>query len=140
MRSLVLTVTLACLMIAVCPTPVGADPDPCSGVTGGPPINDPGPTIAGTVTENVNSNPPIKGATMELFKCVSQVSVSQGTDTTDSNGDYGFHDLDEGNYFYVEAQMTGPLEGMSPAAGTSNPSDIVGLGPSVYDLDFEFED
>lgn len=89
--------------------------------------------------ESDNYDTPISGATTELYKCVSGSGVSQGTDTTDGNGYYEFADLDPEEWYYVEAQITGPLTGMSPAPGTKNPSNVVGLGPNTT-INFEFED
>ena len=104
----------------------------------GPPISDPRPNVGGTVTD-AGSSAAIEGATMKLYRCVSGSATSEGLDTTDSNGDYVFEDLTPGYYYYVEALLTGPLQGMQPASGTSNPSELVGLGDSVSDLDFAFE-
>ena len=136
-KSLAIFVVLAALLLQ------GSDrsfaSDPCSGLPEGTPINNPEPDVGGAVTENVNSHPPIQGATLELFKCVSGTGVSHGTDTTDSSGIYEFAGVDEDEWYYVEALITGPLAGMVPSSGTSNPSQAVWVGPDA-DVDFEFED
>ena len=110
----------------------------CADTDPGPPISDPEPNVGGTVIDASNTDG-IEGATMKLYRCVSESASLEGSDTTDSNGDYLFEDLTPGYYYYVEALVTGPLQGMQPATGTSNPSEPVGLGDSVTDLDFAFE-
>jgi hypothetical protein len=110
----------------------------CDGTDPGPPISNPRPHVTGAVTDG-NNDEAIEGATMKLYRCSSGSAVFVESDTTDSDGAYFFEDLTPGYYYYVEAIMTGPLTGMQPASGTSNPSELVGLGDSVSDLDFTFE-
>lgn len=116
-----------------------ADPNPCSAVASAPkpPIEKPDPDISGQVLDD--SDAAISGATLELFRCAGSSAVSQGTTTTNVSGQYSFDDLTPEYYYYVEAEMSGPLAGMSPAAGYQNPTDAVGLGDSVTDLEFVFE-
>lgn len=120
--------------------PVAADETPCVAVATkpDPPISPPQPTAGGRVTDASTSDG-IEGATVELFQCEEGVATSMGTTETDEAGNYVFEDLDAGYYYFVQAQPTGPLYGMSIASGYTNPSAAVGLSPSVLDIDFSFQ-
>jgi len=138
-------VVLMALILAVGPgvevAPVVAGSNPCEEVQNdpGPPTPNPEPTIGGRVTDG-DALAGIDGATMKVYQCEEGEATQVDTATTGGGGYYVSDILDPGYYYYVEAVMNGPLEGMEPAEGTSNPSDAVGLGESVTDLDFEFVD
>lgn len=140
MRRTVVLLAVACVAILLvlqgAPTIIAADP--CFGLTAGPPENEPAPTAGGNVWEAGANKTAIENATVELYKCVSGSSVSQGTDSTSAGGYYEF-DVDDGYHYYVDPWNSGPLAGMSPATGTEDPSDPVWVGPSTI-VDFEFED
>lgn len=113
---------------------------PCNEVSGSPPKSDPQPTIGGDVVDAGNGNSPVSGASMRLYRCgQSPQPTLVDTVTTNSSGQYLFATVEPGFYYYVEAVMSGPLSGMTPASGTENPSNAVGIGDSVSDLDFAFE-
>jgi hypothetical protein len=76
---------------------------------------------------------------MRLYRCQEDESVLEASTTTNSNGGYLFADLAPENWYYVEAVMSGPLAGMTPASGTMNPSVLLGLGDSDLGVDFAFE-
>ena len=73
---LVLLIALALLigLRASAPAPAFADPNPCAGVQGDPPIDDPEPTASGTVTF-ASSSAGVEDATVKLFGCVSGTGV-----------------------------------------------------------------
>lgn len=104
-----------------------------------PPIDRPDPAIMGAVIR-FDTEQAIPGATMRVFRCDAGVATLVRQVTTDQEGLYDSGALTPQYYYYVEAVMTGPLEGMSPADGTQNPSEALGLGPSAEDVDFWFED
>lgn len=115
----------------------GATFDPCSLVLGDPPIDDPEPTIGGTIT-NASTLAGIQGATVELFQCQSGTGVSGGTTSTGSGGAYTFS-VTPGYYYFIQAQTTGPLLNMQPAQGVNNPSAAHGVGPSIGNVNFAFQ-
>ena len=132
---LVLSLLLA---TSATPLPVAAT-NPCSTVSGPPPSlpGEPVPTIGGTIT--LDSTTVVSGATIDLYRCDGTTAVSAGSDTTDSNGDYLFDSLTEDKWYYVEASLTGPLAGKSPATGTDNPSSLIGVGEGDPNVDMDFE-
>jgi len=114
--------------------------DPCSAANGSPgtPPGEPGPTIAGTVSDGSTSTA-IAGATIELYACVGATSVFAASTTTDGSGRYAFDALDGPAWYYVAAALTGPLAGMAPSGGTHNPSELVGVGDGDPALDLAFD-
>ena len=48
-------------------------------------------------------------------------------------------DLPPGTPWRLRVLTSGPLNGMQPTAGTSNPSALIDVGPGDDDLDFDFE-
>ena len=140
------TVVVICLLAVLLgmgylvPAPAAHATNPCEIIQydPDPPIGPPDPMIAGTVY-NYSTSAGIEGATMKLYRCQSGSAVYQATDTTDASGDYSFTNLADETWYYVEAVMTGPLSGKSPASGTSNPTAAIGIGDSVTDIDLAFQ-
>jgi hypothetical protein len=118
------------------PTHTAFATSPCDSATGGPgdPGGDPTPDIGGAVIEVS----PIQGATMQLYRCVSGQGVLVASTTTSSSGTYGF-DVTTAGFYYVQASMTGPLAGLSPASGTSNPSPVIAVTPGDLAVNFAFQ-
>lgn len=135
---LVLIASTAFLLLAVAHVAPAAAADPCDGVSDGHPRNDPEPLVSGSVWDVTSTKSAIQSASLELYKCVSGSSVSQGTTTTNSSGYYEFG-VDADHNYYVDALNTGPLAGMTAANGTPDPSAVVWVGPDAT-IDFEFED
>jgi hypothetical protein len=113
--------------------------NPCSQASGDPgdPAPPPEPDIAGIV-DDVGESAPVAGATMQLYRCYQGEGTYVTSVATSSSGYFAFWDLTEA-FYYVQAALTGPLAGKSPAAGTVNPSDAVPVGDGDRDLDFSFE-
>jgi hypothetical protein len=118
-----------------------ADANPCAVIDfdpGPPPIRGQ-PTAAGRVTDAATGSG-IAGATLEINRCVfGGPSEVAAVTTTDGNGNYAFESLLGSEYYFVEAVMLGPLAGLEPAAGTTNPTSAVWLENNVLDLDLRFE-
>jgi hypothetical protein len=95
--------------------------------------------MGGTVSDAANNNAPIEGAALRLYRCEDETSVLVDSASTDEEGSYLFTDLTPEAWYYVEAVMSGPLTGKSPASGTTNPSALIGLGDSDMAVDFAFE-
>jgi hypothetical protein len=140
-RFVLIALLLSVALIASEPLPTLANPDPCGDVINAPepPIDEQSPCVAGEVVD-AGTQAGISGATMKVYQCDEGTASHIETVYTGQSGDYTSSALTPGYYYYVEAVITGPLSGMTPAAGTENPSDAVGLGESVTDVDFEFED
>ncbi len=121
-------------------SPVGANPTPCEDAYNlpDPPIRGPEPLIGGAVFD-AGTTSGIEGATLGVYRCSEGEASLVEWLTSDEQGDYLSSALTPGYYYYVEVLLTGPLAGKSPAEGCENPSDPVGLGSSVLDLDFYFE-
>jgi hypothetical protein len=139
-RFSVLAVLLLALGFSTHPLTVAhADTSPCDQVQDDP--GDPGPggepDIGGTVT-NASSLGPISGATMQLYRCDLGVGSYVTSVVTNSSGHYEFGSLAQA-YYYVEAAMTGPLSGKSPASGTSNPSAAIANGDGDLGVDLSFQ-
>jgi hypothetical protein len=133
---------LSLVLIAVTPTPIPAQAtdNPCSGISRNPaskPRDEPAPTIGGTVM-NVSRSEPISGATMNLYKCVLGSGSLVDSTSTDAYGDYEFGSL-VWAYYYVEASLTGPLYGMTPASGYANPTAVIGVGDGDPNVDLAFQ-
>ena len=113
---------------------------PCDGIINDPkPPDQPSiPDWGGTIS-NVTSAGGISGATVRLFKCDGGTSTEIDDTTTDSNGDYSFSGFDPGFYYYVKVDMTGPMSGLAPASGTSNPTAALPVGPSQSSVNLGFE-
>lgn len=139
-------VVLAAFILAATSTleyrvgPALASGTPCDNVTGnpGPPVDPPEPEVSGTVVDSGSSDP-IEGASIKLYACFGTTAVAVDTQTTDSSGQYVFTELSTLRWYYVEASMTGPLAGMTPSSGTSNPSALLAISddPTVANLSFE---
>ena len=113
--------------------------DPCDDVITDPkpPSAPVDPTWGGAITSGTTTNG-IAGATVRLFQCDGQTSTEVDDTTTDSNGDYQFSGFDPGFYYYAQADMTGPLSGMSVASGSENPTAALPVGPSQSGVDMAF--
>ncbi len=111
---------------------------PCDDVNGAPdpPVPPTEPTWTGTVY-NDNTNTGVSGATIRIYRCNAGTSTEVDDTTTDSSGDYSFT-IAGGEYYYVQADLSGPLNGLTVASGYQNPTDAEGLGDSV-DVDLRFE-
>jgi hypothetical protein len=135
--------TFAALLLALVvstsarPAAVSATGNPCEQVNGpaGVPREDPDPLIAGTVTD-VMSASGIAGATVNLYRCSGNLGVYVTSATTTSAGQFQFGSLEQA-WYYVEAAMTGPLSGKTPA--TSNPSALIEVGDGNEAVDFAFQ-
>ena len=137
--SLAALVALLSLLVvgAVAPIPAAAS-GPCAAVNGkpAPPVPPADPEWEGAVLDT-STNTGVSGATVRIFVCSAGSGTEVDGTTTDSNGDYSFS-VSGGAYYYVAADMTGPLSGMSVSSGYDNPTDALGLGDSVnVDLGFE---
>ena len=112
---------------------------PCDNITGNPhpPIGKPEP-VGGTVV-NGDTNAAIAGATVILYRCDGSTATQVSTTTSSTLGTFSFDNLSTPYWYYVQFSLTGPLAGMSPAAGTSNPSELVEVGEGDESLWFEFE-
>jgi hypothetical protein len=140
-RFVLIALLLSVVLVASEPLPALAIPDPCGDVQDepDPPLQPPSPLVAGTVVD-ADSQSGISGATMKVFQCSEGEATYVETVYTGQNGAYSSSTLSPGYFYYVEAVLTGPLAGMNTSGGTENPSDAVGLGASVTDVDFEFDD
>jgi hypothetical protein len=120
---------------------VFASGSPCDAVINAPnPPSVPAePTFGGTITDAADDSG-ISGVSLKLYKCTASAATLFSSIQTDSSGDYLFTHLDAGYYYYLEAELTGSLSGMSAATGTLNPTDAIGLSPSASDVDLSFED
>jgi hypothetical protein len=118
-----------------------ASTSPCEAVNGdpGPPSMPPKPTLGGTVSDHADGSG-ISAASLKLYKCNAGVATLFSSAQTDSAGSYLFSDLEAGYFYYVEADLTGALSGMSAAGATENPSLAIGLSPSASGVDLSFED
>ncbi len=74
---------------------------------------------------------------MKLYRCADGSVVYETSTTTNGTGYYEFGDLTAQHWYYIEAVRTGPLAGMTPAPGTSNPTGPVGETSTTIDLTFE---
>ena len=114
---------------------------PCDAIVNAPipPTTPPEPYWDGTVS-NATTSSGISGATIRLFKCNGTNSPSEvDSTTTDSNGDYRFEGFAPGSYYFAQADMTGPLFGMTVASGSENPTEALPVGPSRSGVDMVFE-
>ena len=111
---------------------------PCDAVNGKPepPTPPANPLWTGRVLDTV-SDTGVSGATVRIFVCANGSATEVDDTTTDSNGDFSFT-VSGGAYYYVAADMSGPLSGMTVSSGYDNPTDALGLGDSV-DVDLGFE-
>lgn len=135
---LALLIALALLVgLRASATPALANSNPCSSVQGDPPIDDPEPTAIGTVTL-AGSGAGVENASVKLYRCQSGTGSLVATTTTDADGDYTFEGFTPGRYYYVQVDLSGPLEGRQPAQGTQNPSQAIGVGPSMS-VNFSFQ-
>jgi hypothetical protein len=134
-RFLVLCVALVVTLPMAWSPPAEAT-GPCDNIPYGPPPDKPDPLIGGQITD-AQSAGPIAGATVGLYRCSGTVGVYVTSATTNSGGNYAFASLASG-YYYVEVVLSGPLTGMQPATGTSNPTNLVtvGNGDPAVNLDF----
>ena len=113
---------------------------PCNDV-----INEPKPPIAPEVPTwdgrilNAATTSGISGATVRLFQCDDGDATEIDSTTTTSSGDYSFSGFDPGFYYFVQVDMTGPMSGLSPSSGTSNPTDALPVGPSQTEINLSFE-
>lgn len=101
--------------------PVAANVDPCNSAEflPEPPGGRPKPTAIGSVVEGANADP-VSGATLNVYRCEGSQSVWLASSLTDAAGEYQFVDIDHGDdYFYIAAEMSGPLSGKSPSEGSS---------------------
>ncbi len=139
-RRLACLVALIVLALAATPArqPVRAT-NPCDSITGDPhpPAPQPEPLISGAILDDSTSTG-VSGATVKLYRCQGSVAIYVTQTTSSSSGAYGFGGLTQ-NWYYVEAALTGPLAGKSPASGTSNPSDLIEVGQGVSGLTMAFE-
>ena len=112
---------------------------PCDTVTGDPrpPIGEPEPLIAGTIVD-LDAGAGAPGVTVEIYRCVDGSPSLAGSTTTDSSGGFGFTSLGGPSWYYVEVSPTGPLTGLNPASGTSNPTAPIDIGPGDATLYLEF--
>lgn len=117
-----------------------ASGDPCENVTGdpGPPVGPPEPEVSGTVIDSGLSSL-IEDATITLYACLGTTAVEVDTQATDSSGQYVFTDVVTERWYYIEVEMSGPLSGLTPSAGTSNPSALVAIGDDPTVVNFSFE-
>jgi len=113
---------------------------PCDNVTGdpNPPVGPPEIDASGAVIDSGTSSP-IEDATIKLYACVGTTAVQVDSQLTDSSGEYVFTDLETERWYYIEAEMTGPLSGMTPSSGTSNPSALVAVSDEPTIVNFAFE-
>lgn len=114
--------------------------EPCATIPYGPgdPIGPGMPDIAGHVI-GTGSNEPIAGATVRLYVCIDGAPMLVASTSTDGSGAYAFDDLDGPAWYYVLAVLTGPLDGRWPAAGSSNPSAVIEVGPGASAVDLVFD-
>lgn len=110
--------------------PIQYDPDPPGG--------EEEPTIGGSIL-NAATPGGISGVTVKLYQCSGGAGVYQTSTTTDAQGAYEFTGLADEHWYYVEAALTGPLAGMTPASGTSNPTAAIGLGNNVSGVNLSFQ-
>jgi len=120
------------------PAAVLAD-GPCSTVDTdpGPPGTDPQPMVGGRVTDG-DTGEGIAGATLRLFRCVARQPYLVATLTTDAAGDYASGSLSQAWYF-VAAELSGPLAGMKPTTATLNPTAVIEVGAGDPDVDLAFQ-
>lgn len=136
------SIALAALLLAVgftSPLPIHAS-SPCD-TTGGPPRgpgSDPVPTIAGSVTAHGTSD--VEDATVKLFRCDLSGPTHVATELTDASGEFEFGSLTGPSWYYIEVQMSGPLNGHTASTGTSNPTAAYDVGPGQTGLALDFED
>ena len=139
LRWCTLFVLLFTLSVSLAPAAVVYATGPCAQVAGDP--GDPGigtePDLAGIVTD-LGVPGPVSGATMQLYRCNQGEGTYVSSVTTNSSGHYEFWSLSEA-FYYVEAALSGPLAGKTPAAGTTNPSVADAVGPGDRSLDFSFQ-
>ncbi len=110
---------------------VEADPDP--------PIGQPDLVIGGHI--DLEGPGSLEGAKVTLYRCGGTTAILAASANTDSGGGYEFtDDLVEGKWHYVMVSLTGPLAGKRPAAGTTNPSELIAVGYGDDEVDFSFED
>jgi len=121
------------------PAPVHAA-SPCDGITGdpNPPIGPGQPDIAGHIVD-AGSSAAIAGATVRLYVCDGSTPVLEASSLTLTDGSYAFLDLDGPAWYFVQAVLTGPLAGMTPATGTTNPTNVIDVGAGASGLDLAFE-
>ena len=137
--SAVLAILLAAMFAAPGTQPAHAS-DPCDAVASDPeppggPIE---PIWVGTVLDT-STNTGVSGATVRIYVCANGTPAEVDDTTTDSSGDYSFA-VSAGAYYYVAADIAGPLSGMSVSSGYSNPTDALGLGSGdSADVDLGFE-
>lgn len=113
---------------------------PCDAITGdpNPPIGSPEPDIVGHILAS-GTNVGISGATVRLYRCDGSTPSLVASTTTTTGGVYGFLDLGGPDWYYVQAVITGPLTGKTPAAGSSNPTSLIDVGPGATGVDLTFE-
>ena len=128
--------TLCAVLVTAVHMPSAHAVNPCAAASGdpAPPIGE--PEIAGQI--NLDSSA-VENATVTLYRCDGSTAVSVATDSTDASGSYLFTGLTGSKWYYVEVSLAGPLAGKSPAAGTSNPSDLIEVGAGATGVDFDFE-
>ena len=137
-RTALIALTAMLLAVAAAPSPSIHASDPCDSITNGPPIGPTEPTVEGTILD-AGTSTGISGATVELYRCTNGSSTYESETTTDTSGDYSLSPASTPGWYYVLVVEEGPLTGMDPAAGSAWSSDLLGIGPSQTDVDFEFE-
>lgn len=113
---------------------------PCDGIAGDPgdPIGPGQPDIAGQIV-TAGTNTPIVGVTVRLYVCDGATPAFVASAATSGDGAYAFADLNGPAWYYVQAVLTGPLSGMTPAAGTSNPTTLIDVGAGASGVDLAFQ-
>ncbi|MEO8082873.1 MAG: hypothetical protein ABI780_03565 [Ardenticatenales bacterium] len=137
-------VAAVCLLVVFAITPLRHVParasgGPCDAVTGEaphPPGGQPEPYIGGTVVVTTGgANTPVSGATLWLHRCNGQADTTVTSVTTGNGGVFTFSSLSGPNWYYVVADLTGPLAGRSP---TATPA-LIGVGAGTNALNLTFQ-
>lgn len=138
-RRLACCAALVTLTLVGTPSRSALASSPCDSVAGNPrpPSGPPEPLISGTILYD-GTNTGVSGATVNLYRCQGTSSVYVAQTTSASTGAYVFGSLSQ-NWYYVEALLTGPLSGMTPASGTSNPTNLIEVWQGVSGLNLSFE-
>jgi hypothetical protein len=116
-------------------TPARAESGPCGGAVSAPAPHPPGgqpePYIGGNVTVMAGgSATAVAGATLRLHRCDGEIDTTVATQSSNGSGAFTFTGLSGPSWYYVVADLTGPLSGLTPTAAPM----LIGVGAGTNAL------